>query len=473
MKKQTFVATAVLAGALCFGPQASGQKPAQVKELRQQIRLLQKKLDSLESSGKQNGARVTQIGANRVRARRENEVVVKIYDLGDLFAIAPPYVAQHAGDLTKDSRPLFSTPLPHVTGGYGGGLGGGFGGGGGFFNVNPNPEPEKGPRQTYRQVAPDKTVSAGRITIDSLVAVMKQVIAPEVWLENGGNASIAKLGNALLISADADTHEQIDKLLNTFRKRWGTLRTISVQAWWLWMDDKQVRDVLAKMPQPKNRPGTVRAFGLVNEAAWNKHLDALQKEANKRPAGYRAVLTCYNGQTVNTLSGSQSLAVTQVRPVMVKDANEKLHARVAYRPEVAMIQDGVALQVTPIANVAGKTVVLDVHSRVAKAAEEPQARRPQAPFLRVRNEPSPREVVSVIDRRKISVQRLATTLRVPVDRTMLIGGMSFTEDAKTPGQLYLFVRVSVQELRNDNEAETPAKKQPAARKEPAIKPGKK
>jgi hypothetical protein len=48
------------------------------------------------------------------------------------------------------------------------------------------------------------------------------------------------------------------------------------------------------------------------------------------------------------------------------------------------------------------------------------------------------------------VHRFSTTLRVPVDRTMLVGGMTYQSVPK-PGEpnLYLFVRTSVQELRDD------------------------
>lgn len=440
-----------------------GQQPrSQTAELRKQIEALQKKLETLENEEPRN-TRVTRIGGGRARQRISTQSV-RIYDLGDLFTIAPTYVAQHAGDLTKERRAMFAAPSAEYqgTGGYGG-LGGGFGGGG-FFNVGGRGRPKslKPPRQRVLKQGGGEAPGSGaaRTKLDDLINVIKQVIAPEVWTEGGGTATIAKLGNALLISADEQTHEQVDQLLNTFRKRWGTLRTVSVRADWVWLTDKQLAALLSKPGQGDPKPGEVRAYGLVDETAWEKHLQQLEQDADKTHPGYRASLTCYNGQTVHTLSGGQSLAVTQIRPVLLKGDDEKPGGRVAYRPEVTMIQEGVALQVTPIANLSGKTVVLDAHSRVC-LSEKSAAPAADAPAKKAKagDGASPRDVVSVIDRPKLAIQRLSTTLRVPVNRTMLVGGMSFGGTKNNSGQLYLFVKVAVQELRNDQPE--PAKPAPA------------
>ena len=80
-------------------------------------------------------------------------------------------------------------------------------------------------------------------------------------------------------------------------------------------------------------------------------------------------------------------------------------------------------------------------------------------------EPLPRQIVEVINQRQMHVHRLSTTLRVPINRPMLVGGMSSVGQLNKAGHtLYLFVKLSVQELRNDREEEP----EPAAADEPAA-----
>ena len=195
-----------------------------------------------------------------------------------------------------------------------------------------------------------------------LIKTIKTTISPEIWDEQGGPASIAKLGNAFIISADEDTHDQIDALLNLFRKRWGTLRTVSVRAWWHWMNPAEIGPILDSDGEDAGNGN--KAFGLVSEEAWAKILKDRRDAENDGPAGYQATVTCYNGQAVHTVSGDQSLAVRDVRVIATKNENDENAGRIGYKPVVSLIQEGVAFQVTPISNVSGKTVLLDVHSRV-------------------------------------------------------------------------------------------------------------
>ena len=59
-------------------------------------------------------------------------------------------------------------------------------------------------------------------------------------------------------------------------------------------------------------------------------------------------------------------------------------------------------------------------------------------------------IIGALDRPRLVTQRLATTLRAPFDRVMLVGGMTFA--ARPQGNdppLYLFLRATVQELKDD------------------------
>ena len=197
-----------------------------------------------------------------------------------------------------------------------------------------------------------------------------------------------------------------------------------------------------------------KAFGLVSEEAWAKILKDRRDAENDGPVGYQATVTCYNGQTVHTVSGDQSLAVRDVRVIATKTENDENAGRIGYKPVVSLIQEGVAFQVTPISNVSGKTVLLDVHSRVLLPG--PMKAELQKELERVGEALAPKAIADAIDERQFKVSQLSTTLRIPVNRPMLVGGMTLLSNNEVKGRgnnLYLFVKVSVQELRNDQEEE--------------------
>ena len=400
---------------------------------------LQRQLESIQSE--QADAKVTRIGTTRPRPR-ETPLMLRIYDLSDLFAVAPAYQAEYPREFGQGTRLVF--PLAgedvRLTGGHG--MGGGMGGmgmGGGMFQVD------------------DKTKASDiKVSLTDLMRAIRDVIQPDGWKEKGGDANMTSLGNALLVSADEETHTQIRELLNLFRHRWGTLRTVSVQAWWLWLNDTQIRSLLGGATTP---PGEMRAFGLVDDAAWSDLMQKLHANGtDPRQLGYRAAVTCYNGQTVHVMSDAQRLAVTDVRPIIVPSEGTTGPGSIALQPELSVVNEGAVLQVRPIANIAGKTVVLDVHSRVAvrhdvdqkqEAVEKPAATKDKTKGSEL--------AVPAVDRNlQLLTHRLSTTLRVPIDRRMLVGGMTF-EEQPTPGErsLYLFVKCGVQEIRNDQE-EAPA-----------------
>ena len=418
-----------------------------LQQLKQQIANLQQQLDAMENAPapKRN---VTQIGASRTR-KADVGLVVRIYDLGDLFAIAPPYAAVISSDLNPGGRSsLFDTTPFGNTSGMGGM-------GGGFFSIPPAAVSALGASVTGQISGAAGTVKSSQ---DEMMQVIRETISPDLWKDGGGK--ITKLGNAFVISADEDSHQQIESLLNLFRARWGTLRTVSVRGWWLSLSPADLHSLL-DTPTEKITPDGPPVFGIVSEDAWQDLLRIWEQPAGNdaHRLRYQATLTCYNGQTVNTLSGTQDLAVSAMKTVVPKNDNGELKGQIGYRPEMAVVQEGLAFQVTPITNVSGKTVLLDVHSRltlpVSSEESEPAGKRKAGTVF-------PDDVVRPVDRRRLNIHRLSTTLRVPVDRPYLVGGMSLPASDTEGLQLYLFVKVSVQELRNDPEPPPPPPAPPAA-----------
>ena len=432
---------------LCAG--FSGQVRAQpgspqAHELRAQLESIQQRLNALSRAESENG-KVTEIGSSRGRSFVEEEprLVVRIYDLSDLYSIAPSYRAQEPGDFQASGRPIFPEAAaagigagPSAMGGLGGG---GFGGGGGMFAVPSGSVSRKAnDAQTLHQAAGaagGEQPGSSRTSIDALIETITSTIAPDEWDEVG--ASITSLGASLIVSAPADTHDKIAALLDLFRKRWGSLRTVSLEAHWLWLTQGQLTAALAEKPEVVQ--GTPVPFGALSAAAWKGLKVAEQPEGDKRP-GYHAVLTCYNGQTVHALAGGQRLAVVGLTPV-VGGSDEQP----AYEPQVRSIQEGAALEVTPVVTRTAKYVVIDVHSRVnllepAPAKANPPADADAAPVT---------QVAAALDRPALQSQRLSTTLRIPVGQPTLVGGMTFAASGTGGANLYLFVTAHVQELRDD------------------------
>lgn len=463
----------------CIPSTLLAQTNPDTERLRQQVQLLQDQLNALDAANRAAATpKVTQLGTTSNPRSKEPQLILRMYDLSDLFAIAPPYPAYFAPELGGGGGPAFpsvggtqSIGLNGASGGAGswgmggggmgmGGMGGMGGGGGYFFNVHDRPAgsppgatkpteapkkrlPAEGAHALYQNGGDSSSASLGaRTSLEDLMEAVTTSVSPQSWDTVGGQQSISRVGNVLLVNADESSHDKIDALVGQFRKRWGTLRTIAVQAWWLWLSDEQLA---ALIPDDREAP-----FGPVEAKPWQQLMEQLRAPDRKGPLGYRASITSYNGQTVNTISEGQSLAITSLDPVGLDgflgnpvDVKEKPVGRVAYRPTMTNLKEGTVLQVTPLANLSGKIVVLDVHSRVAKLAESRMAAAGDARPAEAAAGPP-----TAIDRPRMLTQRLSTTLRVPVGRPTLVGGMSF-EGQAAPSTLYLFVRVSVQELRDD------------------------
>ena len=435
------------------------QENPRTRELQEQLLDIQEKLRVAARSSDPN-SKVTELGSSRARLREEEtpRMVIRLYDLSDLFAVAPPYVAREGGELDPEANEVFSGdgPSASATGPNGGG---GMGGGGGMFNVPETIDKElAADKGTQRQFSSKRGSGAGasagpRTSMDGLIEVITTTISQDDWDTVGGPASIASIGASLLISADAETHDKISSLLDLFRKRWGTLRTVSVRAHWLWLSEAQVSDALAADLQAA---GVGAPYGVLSDATWKKLLAAAAEGKKRTP--YHAMLTCHNGQTVFTRAGGERLIISGVTPIAGKSDKEQA----LYQPIVRSIQEGAALQITPVVTRNAKFVVLDVHSRVNLFGESPQPAPVKDRGLFGGSGTTIEQIIAAIDRPALQTQRLATTLRIPVGKPSLIGGMTFATDGEGPANLYLFVTANVQELRDDEGLQVKPDEKPIA-----------
>lgn len=447
----------LLACAFCGSPcgrtmaqNRSADHATQIDSIKRQIDALRKELETVESARSTESSKVGVIGSGGARSGRNvpREIEVRIYDLSDLFTVAPPYPATFGSDVGPMETPVFDPGaggFPRGTNSGGGMGGGGFGGGGGFFDQSRSPGARG--KGALPQVDSKDVAAGAKSSVDELVSAIQHTISPDQWDVAGGDSSIARLGTSLVINAEPQVHEQVENLLAQLRRRWGTLRTVSVDCWWVWLSRAELRRLLPGDGRRPVRGTALAAYGLVEEAEFERLLD--DQTAGTEEQGPRVhehlVITGYNGQTVSGVSGTEQAIVSDLEPVVASPVDDRSLGQVAYQLRQTVIQQGVALQLTPLVNSSGRIVVLDLRSRVALIDPEVEQR---APHLVVREEVAgPERVKEAIDRTKMQVQRLSTTMRVPVGQPVLIGGMSFP--AEEERRLYLFARVEVQELRDD------------------------
>ncbi|HEX5104058.1 MAG TPA: hypothetical protein VFV87_09625 [Pirellulaceae bacterium] len=426
-----------------FLARSATAQPPPTAALRAQIEELQRQLDQAARRETQD-SKVTEIGSSRGRSHVEEEprLVVRIYDLSDLYSIAPQYPAREPADLQDASRAVFpETELSAASpSGFGGMGGGGFGGG--FFAVPPGKISRGGEPATLHQVTSGTSgehLQSFRSAVESLIETITATISPDEWDAVGGPASITALGASLVVSAPADTHDKITALLDLFRKRWGALRTVSLQAHWLWLTEDELAAAPAEFPW--NDKATA-AYGVMSDDAWKQLREAAAARAKER-SGFHLALTCYNGQTVYALAGGQKLSVVGMTPVVGGSEKEA-----AYQPVVRVLQEGAALQATPIATRTAKFVVVDVHSRV-NLLDRAAGRPPAAGGEKAAKAGAVEQVIEALDRPPLASQRLSTTLRIPTGRPTLVGGMTFSGAGGGEANLYLFLTARVQELRDE------------------------
>jgi hypothetical protein len=386
-------------------------------EILQTIRALETKLKNLEEEASaDSGPRVKRLGTV---GDEEDPIVLRIYEMDDLFTIAPSYPALLQSDLSQLQRPLFLVSEAVPMGGIGGG--GGFGGGGGGqFSI-----------PSYATSMSAGGSLAGRlISQDSLIEVITSSIEPVSWDEVGGPGSIQSLGTMLIIGNTEHVHRQIADLLKQLRERWGVPRIVMIRCWWLWQSDQAAAAMLANSSDSDFAPGS-KPLGLVDQKVWNQQLQVRAKDPNSDD-NYQTTLMCFSGQTVSAVAGTQTLHVTGMTPVV--------GSKPGYQPGVSLVQQGAAIQLLPVTSTKGEYATLDIQSRVALLKESNYEARPSL-------DSDIKDVAAAIERPVLSVQRLATTTRVPIDHTLLVGGMTFPGVESHAGEsLYLYVHLSVRDI---------------------------
>jgi hypothetical protein len=365
----------------------------------------------------------------------DSHLVTKTYDVGDLLVPTAdfPYRGRSLPTIDPDGTSSFDVQgtLPAV---YGmGGMGGGekpgdvkgAAGGGAMFNMAPY---ATSPRYSIES-APD---------FDSLIDMITSTVAPTSWDQVGGPGSIAPFGRLLVVSQKLGVHRQVESLLADIRAKRQAMPTLVLDLHWLWLDATQYGQLAGGRAAPAGR------------AVLSVDAKALEQLARTAP-GFHGRIACSSGQLVHLASGDRRSAITSAIPV--------IGSGVGYQPVIQVPNAGVVLEVRPTVAPAAETALLDVRSTVTRWGKpEPTAHIgaawPPSELKEGEQEtvPVPEGSASVpVDRPVMPAHQMAATIRVPLGRPVVLGGLTFApaEDAglakaaENSKQLYLIATTSV------------------------------
>ncbi len=352
-------------------------------------------------------------GANAQQKKTSgDDLVVKVYRVADIVAPAPnyPYEGTYLPQLnSSESKGLRGSGQMG-----GGGMGGG---GGGMFRVPDHLAQVSGGGGGGAAVHRNTRSPIG---MDSLIDAIQNIVEPDTWDEVGGKGSISAIGGALAVRQTPAVQEGVQEFLEALKKESGRLNTLTVVARWLALDSEQLAQLL----------------GGSNKAASGQAIDpAALAEVSPKAERFRGQITCFNGQTVHIVSGRIESMIESAIPV--------IGTAVGYQPVVLTPHLGILLELTPSALPGDDGVLIDLSSTVTHW---------QKPGPAISWFTSGEDVQALkLDRLNVTAQQFATSLRLPLDKPVLAGGMTFPADAsagasapsdKPAEAVYLVVEVS-------------------------------
>jgi hypothetical protein len=282
------------------------------------------------------------------------------------------------------------------------------------------PEPSTNPSEAKPQTPGDKIVDLFLGSVD-----------PDTWRDNGGSiGSIALFEGQLIVVQTEKNHAEIERMLKEFRAT--SSKMVTLRAHWISLDASELKAVAKPLEE--------------DPALFAVDLAAVEKlETGKQGfTHFRGQVTCFNTQSVVMTSGDARTVVWGQQSNTGGGNNA-----VAYDPQSSVVQAGMHLEVTPVLTPDATTVMLDVQSVVSDWAKKDEIRSAQPT-----THPSGFQPPEV-DRVRMNVQQLRTSVAMPIGKPIIVGGMTFAPWSTTQDrQLYLVIEAS---------SSSPAKRQARAR----------
>lgn len=273
--------------------------------------------------------------------------------------------------------------------------------------------------------SPDKPAAPDMRT--DLMTLIREAVDPESWRENGGAyGSIRIVRDAMIVTQTSENHQAVGNILSQLGET--QQRAVRVRATWVTIgpDTESFihRDAEKKEGRPQDKSAVFPAVDLQGLAKAS--LDSVR---------YDGEIVCLNGQTVHIEAGTGKSVVTALSPVVGQSS-------VGYDARVQYVRSGATLQVTPTIDPSGD-VVLDLRSSVVEL--DPSTGTAMIDLAKVT--PTTQGVLtgggtSIMEKLGAASQSFATTVRLPVGRPVLVGGMTMTKGEKGGGQLYLVIQVN-------------------------------
>lgn len=285
------------------------------------------------------------------------------------------------------------------------------------------------------------------LDFDGVIKMITSTVEPTSWDEVGGPGSITRLGNVLVINQTLRIHGQIAVLLEEVRAKRAAGSAMVVELQWLWLDATQHEQLVGH-----TRPPAAGRTPLAVDAK------ALQKLAGE-VAGFRGQIGCSNGQLVHLVSGDRKSAFTSAIPV--------IGSGVGYQPVVDSPNVGVVVELRASAVPGAEAAILDVQSTVTRwgkmppsvhvgaswppyQATEGSSSKEGHVYQETTQEPGGSSSVAV-DRPVMPAQQIATTVRVPLGKPVVLGAMTFApsgpsglgEAGRNAVQLYLIATTRI------------------------------
>lgn len=386
----------------------------------------------------QNAPRGSEPAARPVPAQRGEEYVLRTYAVGDLV-------------INIEDHPYSNSLQRSQLGG--GGFGGGMGGGGGMFNV-PDDAGQVGGILGRASIhlaqlgggggGPGGGIEMGSgnagpsasITVADLLRVLTNTVAADTWAVNGGGeGEVQPLGTTLVVWQVPLVHDRISELLDKLREGSAERNTVTIDARWLVLNSDELDSLV--LPDQKGVP----------------QVDPTRlAELTRRPGSIRGITNCLSSQLVYVVSGTTRNIVSGFIPVVgslespdrdlqvanrgtepriqfVANAPAAGNARaVGYQPIVERPNFGALLEIRPTLVPSAKPdvgAVVDLKSTVTVAGDT----RSGAEIDTTTGQIAPQ-----VDRVAIETQEFATTLRMPLGKPILVGGLTYIPSSAGAGE---------------------------------------
>lgn len=349
----------------------------------------------LQQAGKSGGARKAgpeekgplDQALKAAEAKKVEPLIVRIHNVQDLMMGCDyPYCGPPTPTMTGGQAPVFESASVLQQAGAGGGL---------FAGAT---------------AIGDAAAMASALNTEVLIAVIMRTVDTENWEDSGGRGKIDSVGPLLVITQTAENQKKIAELLDQFR---AAKQMVTIEARWVLLDDAQVAKLI---PEGGKRTVPVEVAPGALVAAEAKVI-------------YRGQITGFDRQKVHVATGKVQRYVENATPVVAENA-------IGWDPQLGALLMGAVLEITPALAPDGKSATLDLESHISEAGD-----MRTKTFTGAVSGEKGESAKADIDLPEWLVHTFRTTLRVPLDKPVLIGGMTAPKaaDGKV---LYLILEIS-------------------------------